>query len=382
MHTRVVVLLCCLLVITVGTGFLLGQTAASTAISAEYKKGDVNQDGKLDIMDLLSLLGRMSSVIPGDSSGDLDGDGKTGISDLLSLLRELSNLRAGGQSELAAIATINSHLLCEPKVIVHYPVAERTRRGEYYGELQARYSVYANREIDKVEFIFDGETLCDQSGITPVLLVSELDSLNTENDAYWSRAYIESEKKSWLLKVWDRQGNCFADSGQTRFSVMKYMETDRGGSPNIGLPIEFPFVLRGAWQRFGLVHPNTMHSTYEDILTIDLNPEEADSLVFNDIDQLSEAITGALVACRPYWGADSTGEIYEQWGPFISPAVSVHTGEKTNRLLIEYRFGFGGGFIPITTVDGNEAILEALGFPEWLREVGYKAFNNNYELAP
>ena len=57
---------------------------------AEFQKGDVNGDGKVNIFDLLSLLKVLSGKETAEGAVDVNGDGKINIFDLLELLKTLA----------------------------------------------------------------------------------------------------------------------------------------------------------------------------------------------------------------------------------------------------------------------------------------------------
>jgi hypothetical protein len=64
-------------------------TQDGTVTIAEFQKGDVNGDGKVNIFDLLDLLKVLSGT--GESpNADVNSDGKTDIFDLLELLKTLA----------------------------------------------------------------------------------------------------------------------------------------------------------------------------------------------------------------------------------------------------------------------------------------------------
>lgn len=373
--TSIIVLLVCFSGFAAGGGsvFAQAQSADSVAVTVTSKRGDINLDGSLDIMDLLSILGKITGQLPEEPSDDLNGDGKVNIFDLLALLREMAQLRDSGKQDLKALVKINSHLLCEPNVYIFYPIREFWPASEG-GEMRARYKIHANREIERVEFILAGDTLYAQADTTPVLLEIDPDSQQTAS------GFAESELKEWNLKVWDNRGNCFIDSGQTRFSVKKNFATDLGGSPNTGLPIEFPLVLHGSWQRFGGIHPFASYFDKDDIFVIDLNEDGRDSVVFSNIDQLAESIMADVVSQENLWLHDSLRP--HVYGPFVSSAVSRHTGMKSNRLIFLGEFPWSNGWFDLVPLDQNEKVLTELGFPKWIRVSAGGVYNNNYEIDP
>jgi len=103
--------------------------------------------------------------------------------------------------------------------------------------------------------------------------------------------------------------------------------------------------------------------------------------VFGDIEQLAEKIMERIVAAQQALVDDPDWRITAM-GPFVSTAVSVQTGEKSNRLLFFLSRLGSGGYLPITSLDGNERLLTELGFPRWMREMFGGVFNNNYQLDP
>lgn len=65
--------------------------SAREVAAVAWKKGDVNQDGAVNIFDLLTLLPQLAGTVPGTTASDVNGNGKTDIFDLLDLLHELVN---------------------------------------------------------------------------------------------------------------------------------------------------------------------------------------------------------------------------------------------------------------------------------------------------
>ena len=66
--------------------------AKKVVIASESKpwmKGDVNEDGKVDISDVVALIDMVLGNAPTMSIGDINGDGIVGIDDVSDLIDEL-----------------------------------------------------------------------------------------------------------------------------------------------------------------------------------------------------------------------------------------------------------------------------------------------------
>lgn len=65
-------------------------TQDGTVTVAEFQKGDVSGDGKVNIFDLLDLIKVLSGKGTAEGAVDVNGDGKTNIFDLLELIKTLA----------------------------------------------------------------------------------------------------------------------------------------------------------------------------------------------------------------------------------------------------------------------------------------------------
>ncbi|MFH1069555.1 MAG: dockerin type I repeat-containing protein [Candidatus Glassbacteria bacterium] len=345
-----------------------GQSSPILAVKAT--RGDINQDSSCDIYDLLVMLKQITNAVPQTASADLDDNGRVNVFDLLELLRELAFQQELRNAPLAALVTLDEYLLCEPMLYLD-------RSFDDNGEVRCYYAIYANRKIQRVEFALAGDTLTEVSGKTPLLMAADPDTFDLNINKF-SEAFVYTEPMSWLLSVWDSAGNCFTDSGRTSIAVMKIALTDVGGSPNIGLPIEFPLKLTGRNQKFGIVHPYAFNmGEINYMFIIDLNKEGRESVVFSDMGQLTEAIMKDVLANEFLWNYG--GMFDEKAGFFVSSAVSRATGDRTNRLLIFTDMSFHrGGYVELKPVAGNERILSALGFPKWIRDIMGHVYNKYY----
>ncbi len=342
------------------------QTAATPgdSLNIQTKHGDVNRDGCIDIYDLISILRQFSGAEPETAFSDLDNNGKTNVFDLLAFLHAFTHLKERQEENFEVAASVGGHWLTEP-------VVYSFSRFDENNEVRDTYKIYSNREIERVEFVFAGDTLTQTEGTTPAFFQADPDTIQWIEDSL----HIFSEPREWKITVWDKEGNCAADSGVSAFQVLRPDVVVDGGYGNTGKEIEFPLTLKGAWQRVGI----TVDIVGEvDTFVVDLNPEGCDSIVYENIDQLSGYIMEAVASNDSLWPV--TNEVGEGPVLFISSAIYYHTGLKSNRLIIVIT-SFSGE-IKAVSLDGNEKLLSVLGFRKWIQDIPGRITDLNYRLDP
>lgn len=260
---------------------------------------------------------------------------------------------------LEVAATVDGHWLTEPVV---YSFSQSWKD---YG-VRGQYHIYSSREIDRAEFILDGDTLTGIYGTTPVLFAADPDTIDVYSVDYMAL----SEPKAWKITVWDKLDNRASDSGISQFAILYPGISIDGGSNNVGEEIAFPLILHGTTQQFGI-------AAYNVTLTVDLNPAGEDSVVYQDIEQLADQIMDQL-SSNDSWRTSTN--IFGETGPliYVTAAVSRQTGSTTNRIVIaNHDFGMEVGLVAL---DGNSQLLQALGFTPWKQKI--PANNLNFYLDP
>ena len=339
-----------------------GAAPAADSLKIIIRYGDINQDKAINIYDLLDLLVQLSGLEPLTSFSDLNNNGKTDVFDLLAFLRNYALFSESPPEDFEVAASIGSRSLrlAQPRVNSFSSFNENN-------EVRDNYKIYSNREIEKVELIFAGDTLTQLEGLTPVFFAADPDTIK------WLETPIPvSDSIAWKITVWDSQGNCAVDSGISRFTILMPDLTLDAGYVNTGNEIEFPLILKGAWQRFGI---RLRNMTFD----VDLNPEGRDSVVFEDISNLAEAVMEEILANDSLWHSTDIWGSHEPY-LFISAAVSITTELKSDRLYFIHKAG--GGFVEAICLDGNEKLMSLLGFPKWRRSIASIGNDQNYILDP
>lgn len=332
----------------------------AVVLSAVSRKGDINGDKIVNVFDLLALLGQLSGTAPVNPTADVDGSGRTDVFDLLALLRELANPSESQEPFLVA-ATIGDHRLTDP--VVH-----SFSQFDANNQVRDNFRIFSNRELAGAELILSGDTVRQTNGMTPLILEADPDTLQGVGGFFYYTAPL-----AWIIRAWDIQGECAVDSGVSRFVVMLQQLTDLVSYARVGEAIKFPLVLRGGSQRFG-ISPDPYQGTF----SVDLNPGAADSVVFTSMEQLGEAVMAEVAAEDSLWHHT---ERFGDTAPtvFASGAVSRLDSLKACRLIIVNN---SSSQIAVTPLDGNEALLTALGFPLWLRQSRALMNNENFILDP
>lgn len=206
-------------------------------------------------------------------------------------------------------------------------------------------------------FILGTDTLTQTQGTTQRLF---------DPDTIDFTAYVGDFSFSlpWSLRLKTTGGAVIDTAGNTEFELV-YCVCYDGTPPLLGLPFDFPLVLEGASQRFGVCSPYFSGDT----VIVDLNPGCLDSVVFADIDTLVSMLNESkAVPSKP------EREDYLLPSFFFKAAVSRLNGQKENRLSL-----VGPPFysIQLITLDGNRELLTRLGYPAWLLQVpGYYDINH------
>jgi len=347
------------------TGSMHTAAAPGESLNIQTKHGDVNRDGCIDIYDLISILRQFCGAEPETAFSDLDNNGKTNAFDLLAFLHAFTHLKERPEEGFEVAASVYDHWLTEPTVYTISTFDENN-------EVRDTYKIYSNREIERVEFVFAGDTLTQTEGTTPAYFQADPDTIN------WIEEILFSEPREWKITVWDKEGNCAADSGVSAFMVPSPGLVIGGGNyNNTGKEIVFPLTLKGAWQRFGI---KTDIVGRVDTFVVDLNPEGCDSIVYENIDQLAGYIMEAVASNDSLWSAVTNryGE-----GPvlFVSSAIYKHTELKSNRLIIVFNSP-STGTAKAVSLDGNEKLLSVLGFKKWVQDIPDRITDYNYRLDP
>ncbi|HUU26307.1 MAG TPA: dockerin type I repeat-containing protein [archaeon] len=354
--------------------------------SCVSKPGDINQDGSLNGLDLVALVQQLSGTKPLTPQADLDGNGALNIFDMLALLRQKASFMVKStEEEFQFLILIENHVLTEPKIYPFWSVVKA-------GEISYGYHIYSNRYIEKSIFIlgpdtltgvgrkipppgigpaFSPDTMKGVHGRTPVLM-------NPDTSVTWVEDRVVSiGPLSWHVRIKDSEENWTGNSGVTQIIARNYsgVEVNIGYPPLLGLEIDFPLVLKGPWQRFQL-ELYGIERRFR-FLTIDLNRSCKDSVIFTNIDSLSQAIMEEVIqndTLTYETGPDIYRSIFS--GLFVSPAIDLRTGNKSDRLILDNMFIGGNPFIK--AADGNEILINKLGFPGWLPPMPFE--DHNYEF--
>jgi len=305
--------------------------------------GDVNGDGQRNILDLLRLLKHFSEGLSYLESADLDKNSEVDVYDLIILLNLLAPWHERQEKfEFAIIFQGWGCQLLGDKCMMTIWTDQGCQWGSMVIPQKRAYWIYSNKQVVQTSFVFGDDTLTTLEGqIGPDFEPVPLDT-----------AYIGHDSEininvPWRVHLEAADGSTVDSVGSTEFELLVCVIID-GSVPIIGREIEFPLVLDGPLQRFLIIYP-------EDSMIVDINPEQADCVIFPDIDSLVTAIRTGSQESISYID--------------LGQAVEIKSGKKTNRLLFELQ-SWGG--IGVGSLDGNEELMDKLGFPSWLpREDGY-----------
>jgi len=315
--------------------------------------GDINGDGHINIFDLLAVLSQVSGAAEPAPGADLDGSGVVDTPDIKALLQIIAGYPPPA-SGFQFIAAIDVQALCQSEVFL-MDFMNRT------GEITYPYAVYANREIKEVLFVFNGDTLTGITGDTPPLF--NRDTVVLTHPVHGGVDPLSCGIFPWYIRVTDNHGNWRDTTGSAEFKVWFFQGTWDPSYPMVGLPLEFPLTLQGKLQRF----KGYYRGAPTDTAFFDLNREQADSVVFPDIDSLAYAVRRSK-------------SVRGLSGLIVSPAYDRIIGEKVNRL---YMTTGAMAIMPyISPLDENEALLAKLGFPDWYRNIEQLILYKSYTVYP
>jgi hypothetical protein len=68
---------------------LTALTVQGVSASATFQRGDVNQDGKVNVCDVTSLVRIIFEITPPTPTADVNGDGSVDVRDITPLIRIL-----------------------------------------------------------------------------------------------------------------------------------------------------------------------------------------------------------------------------------------------------------------------------------------------------
>ena len=304
--------------------------------------GDINQDGNLNIFDLLELLKILGTGNHYIHHADLDNSGATDIFDLVSLLGYLATPPALDK-DLQFVILSGDKLLTAPSV--DFNVTGPT------SEIQFSYRIYCNKAVEEVFFVFGSDTLTSLEGATSL-------SFGSDPISVYQNRSVSAGFFPWYVKLTDTKGSCRDTSGVTEFILWLFLPMPISVFYSImGLEIDFPLVLNGPSQRFEVALKGVPEEKYE----IDLNRAGGETVVFNDIETLARAIMEDLAQFNTTWKNEEFGRLY------VSPVLNLIADEYTNSLaFFPWHVYAGLEFLPL---DGNEKLLDRLGFTRWVCEL-------------
>lgn len=329
----------------------------------DLKPGDINADSSLTWRDLHSLVRCLAGKDSAGAHTDLDRSGRTDFRDLMSLMRmmhSLSEVRPVTPEFVVVLGGSVSgggHVLDSPRV-------DPGKRFDEDGGASVNYRFISDRPLQNVQLYIEPYLFETSSGV--------IQDLYRTTDTLEISSGGTSPLKRWRAWVKDSTGCVAEHSGQTKFFFY-----GRGVLWDyiyflLGLPIDFPLILHGPWQRFSIapLGPGAKESWEPDSYVVDLNPAGADSLVFANPDNLARAIMACLVARYPTPSGKNRVA-------YVCPAMPDDFSSRTNRLIIDRISSLMGGAL-IEPLDGNTRLLQQLGFPAWLRPELLSLRNYNY----
>ena len=319
--------------------------------------GDMDGDGAYTVFDLLGMLGHLYQAIPYIDYADIDTDSDNDITDLLLLLKIIVDENP------------------EPKPFEYALIMENIRVHDYASvslvqwssESSAQnnldYRIYSNHELTEIELNFNGDTFDIESGTLPALYDKDTINIYLDTIKYYepfendSSFYVDMKVYSidsipWSIKLVNMEGETLEDFGYINHRFMFNVIADPSW-PAIGNDIDFPLVLRGKDQIY------SFHTEYDvdSIAVVDLNPQKLQTVVYPDVECLCLAINANSRHSNP--------SRYERINAM--PVIDFFTGLRVNRLAMVF-LNFGG-VPPPNPVNGNERLLDKLGFPKWRREM-------------
>jgi len=315
--------------------------------------GDINGDCRRDTADIPFLIRYIIERPENNYEADLDQNGRLNIFDLLALLRWLA---LTPERELEFILVIE-HIRVDEHTRFCLDVYTDTPEPQVYN-----YRIFANKNIEEAIFIFGADTIMGIQGNLPVIF---------DRDTLPSVDQIEIGKYPWHVRVKDTEGNLKEVSGNVEICLLIDCLCDPV-YPRVGNPIDFPLVLTGTDQKFAV----KLSPWDPDKFTIDLNRSGSSMVVFTDIKNLASEIMQDLSEHNPEWQE----AMNNQWVTLkVSPALDHLTDKTTDRLVFSWpEFG---AMPVIESVNGNEELLIQLGFPFWLRNIPERYFDSRYRFG-
>ncbi len=335
---------------------LLFFTPVLRAAGIAAKPGDVNADSSLDVRDLYGLVRCLAGRDSATAAADLDRNGRIEFHDAMLYIDMTLSMREKRPAKPQFVVAIGSGILDSPAVTTGWIVMP-----DSMGRTDFRF--IADRPLQQAKLYIEPDTVGGMSGfINNLALFPDTSITSTKLSSSW---------RSWKASVTDSSGMVSESSGQAKFYFYRYGTSMDGPYPLTGLPIEFPLVLHGPWQRFNLVPPlYGRRKPWEPACYIvDLNPAGADSVVFTSLDSLAAAAMSSLVERYP----TPAGEFRIV---FAGPAAPSDSTLPANRMLFQ-RYTMVGT-LEISACDGNYLLLQKLGLPSWFSaeypEINYQDY--------
>ncbi|MCE5272107.1 hypothetical protein LLH00_12595 [bacterium] len=330
---------------------------AQESFSADYsfKYGDIDTDSSLTWHDIYTLVRHIAGQDSVVRATDLDSSGAVDFRDVLAHFRLLLSLREQRSETPQFVIVVGQHMLDSPKATPGYLDGE--------GRAAADYRFISDRPLREAELALEEKSYQGVSGrLTEFHLLPDSSAASTS---------VSTPPIHWLARAVDSVGNTGTQSGVTEFSFLRNI-IGENAFPLTGLPLGFPLVLHGPWQRFMLRFPWTSFSDLEtEQFIVDLNPSGTDSVVFSSLDTLARGIMASLIERYP--AAPGTGRAM-----IAGPATPYDSSFTANRLRF-YRLSIleTAYLVPL---DYNEHLLQQLGFPDWYRNGTRFVLNKNYRF--
>lgn len=309
------------------------------------KPGDVNADSSLDVRDMYGLVRIIAGRDSANAAADLDRNGRIEFRDLMLYFRMALSMREKRPTEPQFVVAIGADILNSPAVTPG-------RTMEQNGTGSADFRFIADRPLQQAKLYIEPDTLSGMSGFIKNIALLPDTSVNSTELSSWLR--------SWEASVMDSSGRVSESKGKAEFYFYKHGLSIDSPHPLTGLPLEFPLVLHGPWQRFYLTLPplGPRKSWEPGSCIVDLNPSGADSVVFASLDSLAAAVMASLAARYPT-------PAREYRSLFGGPAVPSDSTYPVDRLL--FLWDAMVGTVEVSACDGNYLLLQKLGLPAWFR---------------
>jgi hypothetical protein len=309
------------------------------------KPGDVNADSSLDVRDMHGLVRIIAGRDSATAAADLDHNGRVEFRDLMLYIRMVLSMREKRPSEPQFIVAVGADILNSPAI-------DPGRWMEQDSTGSADFRFIADRPLQQARLYIEPVTFSGMSGsIKKIALLPDTSINSTE---------LSSSLRSWEASVMDSSGQVSEQKGHAKFYYLKQGVMVDGVSPLTGLPIEFPLVLHGPWQRFVVAPPSVLFKEEwePESYVVDLNPVGADRVVFNSLDSLASAVMSSLTERYP----TPKGKYRTM---LAGPAVPYYSTYTADRLLFWRTLRMA--ILRLSPCDGNYLLLQQLGLPGWFR---------------